>query len=257
MASGLDFGLARDAGTLTAMKSSPDYVQAALDRKIVAEPGTRTAMTAQGCTCSRPSCGRPRGDRAGIRPGKPFAPLGIQEILWTSDAQGFTHGWGNLHLKPGDAAKLGYLWLNHGVWDGKQVVPQNGWKTQSRCRSVYQTTKTTTATVGGSNLPSGTYSAKGRGGQYVKLAPVLNVIVTTTGGGYDYDEIDVLLTATLVDVSKPLPANPDGVARLKAAITAVAQPPSPEAGCTLTCRGKGDFGQNLRVLDQILSGLTL
>lgn len=69
------------------------------------------------------------------------------------------------------------------------------------------------------------YTAAGRGGQYIKVVPSLNVIVVTTGGGFDYDEIDPLLTATLVDPNKPLPANPAGVAKLEAALATISQPP--------------------------------
>lgn len=41
---------------------------------------------------------------------------------WVADPKGVnTAGWG-LSLKTRDMAKLGQLYLNHGVWDGKQIV---------------------------------------------------------------------------------------------------------------------------------------
>jgi hypothetical protein len=79
------------------------------------------------------------------------------------------------------------------------------------------------AMAGGSRL-SGVYTAAGRGGQYIKVAPFLNAIVVTTGG-FDYDEIDPLLTAALVDQKKPLQANPAGVAKLEEALRIILQPP--------------------------------
>jgi len=33
------------------------------------------------------------------------------------------HAFGNLKLRPRDMAKLGYLFLNDGVWQGEQIVP--------------------------------------------------------------------------------------------------------------------------------------
>lgn len=47
----------------------------------------------------------------------------------------------------------------------------------------------------------------------------------STGGGFDFSDIDPLVVPALVDMAKPLPANPDGVVQLKAAVTTVAQPP--------------------------------
>ncbi|RXM07895.1 6-aminohexanoate hydrolase, partial [Citrobacter sp. AAK_AS5] len=69
------------------------------------------------------------------------------------------------------------------------------------------------------------YAAIGRGGQRVHLLADLDLLVVTTGGGFNIDEIWPYLDGVLVDPEKPLPANPAGVAQLNAAITAVAQPP--------------------------------
>jgi hypothetical protein len=55
---------------------------------------------------------------------------------------------------------------------------------------------------------------------------VWNLILVTTGGGFELDEIGDLLATAVADES--LPANPEGVARLEAAITTVARPPAPQ-----------------------------
>ena len=59
-----------------------------------------------------------------------FAPLGIQDAIWPADPQGVTHGWGDLHLRPDDFAKLGYLYLQGGRWSDRQVVSES-WVKQS------------------------------------------------------------------------------------------------------------------------------
>ena len=51
-----------------------------------------------------------------------FGPLGVSEVIWPSDPQGNNWGWGDMKLAPHDMAKLGYLFLNEGLWDGHQVV---------------------------------------------------------------------------------------------------------------------------------------
>jgi len=54
-----------------------------------------------------------------------FDPLGIEEIFWEKCPQGVTKGGWGLFLKPEDALKLGWLYLNRGVWHGKQIVPES------------------------------------------------------------------------------------------------------------------------------------
>ena len=50
-----------------------------------------------------------------------FEPLGIDDVQWRGSV---------LSLRPRDWAKIGQLVLNHGVWQGKQIVPAS-WIAQS------------------------------------------------------------------------------------------------------------------------------
>ncbi|WP_077357472.1 serine hydrolase domain-containing protein [Virgibacillus halodenitrificans] len=51
-----------------------------------------------------------------------FQPLGIKEYSWDVDPQGNeTGGWG-MRLKTGDLAKIGQLYLQKGMWEGKQLL---------------------------------------------------------------------------------------------------------------------------------------
>ncbi len=52
-----------------------------------------------------------------------FNPLGITKYIWRRDRQGIYNGGSGLSLTPRDMAKYGYLILNKGVWEGKQVIP--------------------------------------------------------------------------------------------------------------------------------------
>ncbi|NTU62776.1 MAG: hypothetical protein HGB05_05080, partial [Chloroflexi bacterium] len=71
------------------------------------------------------------------------------------------------------------------------------------------------------------YYALGRGGQHIKVYPSYNAIVVTTASGFDYDQLNPLLTAAFIDPDKPLPANPANVAKLDTVLTALAQAPHP------------------------------
>jgi len=52
-----------------------------------------------------------------------FGPLGITEFIWKTDQQGIYDAGGGLSMTPRDMAKYGYLILNKGVWEGKQIIP--------------------------------------------------------------------------------------------------------------------------------------
>lgn len=102
------------------------------------------------------------------------------------------------------------------------------------------------ATVGGSiQKRRKSYAAVGRGGQYIIVVPVLNMIAVTTGGGFgDFDQIAPMLLAAFGDIEQPLPANLTGIAQLEAAVTRVMQPPAPEAVAAFPDTAKAISGQN-------------
>jgi CubicO group peptidase (beta-lactamase class C family) len=54
-----------------------------------------------------------------------FEPLGIEDPIWDTNFQGVAMGGTGLHLHTEDIAKLGQLYLQHGEWQGQQLVPSN------------------------------------------------------------------------------------------------------------------------------------
>ena len=70
-----------------------------------------------------------------------FGPLGIHDYYWDSDHTGTTMGAVGLHLKPRDMAKIGQMVLDHGCWNGVQIVDST-WissSTQKQIETSYQT----------------------------------------------------------------------------------------------------------------------
>ena len=59
-----------------------------------------------------------------------FAPLQIEPQFWEVDMQGHNRGGYGLHLRTRDLAKLGYLYLNDGMW-GEQQIVSSEWITES------------------------------------------------------------------------------------------------------------------------------
>jgi len=52
-----------------------------------------------------------------------FTPLGIADYYWQQTREGYSCGAHALHLRTRDMAKLGQLVLQHGAWQGRQLVP--------------------------------------------------------------------------------------------------------------------------------------
>jgi CubicO group peptidase (beta-lactamase class C family) len=222
MVNGMSSGcLVGDVPTLEVMSSSPDWVQAALDREITTEPGKIFCYDSPGMHLLSAILQETTGmTELEFARQYLFEPLGIQDVYWESDPQGYTHGWGDLWLKPPDAAKIGYLFLNHGVWEGKQIVPSD-WvaeavKTQS-------TTGTSDDYGYGWWVADDSYFAQGRLGQYVRVYPAANAVVVITARGFDYKTIEPVLGVAYVSPDKPLPANPEGAAKLNALLTELTQ----------------------------------
>lgn len=59
-----------------------------------------------------------------------FAPLGIRDYHWHSDAQGVAIGGYGLMMRPFDMLKFGTLYLHKGRWNSKQIVP-SAWVEES------------------------------------------------------------------------------------------------------------------------------
>jgi CubicO group peptidase (beta-lactamase class C family) len=231
MANGLEStGSAQDEGTLTQMEASANWVQFALDRRVVAEPGTQYVYDSPGMHLLSAILQKATGMTAlEFARQYLFEPLGIREVIWPADPQGVTQGFTNIVLHPRDAAKIGYLFLNQGRWDGKQIVSRE-WVAEATKRQI---------AMGDGNsygygwwLPpeeTGEYFAFGRGGQYIRILPATyDALIVATGSSVDWDEFISLVAQTLVDPEKSLPANPAGVEKLDAALLAIRQPPSPQ-----------------------------
>ncbi len=150
--------------------------------------------------------------------------------MWEQDPQDYYDGWGDLSLHPQDMAKIGYLFLHNGQWDGKQVVPRK-WVEAATKQQILISSEGGAYGYGWWMEPAieEGYRADGRGGQYIFVLPKWDMVIATTGGGFLMDQIAPYLLASLVDFEQPLPANPAGVARLEEAKVAVLQPPAATA----------------------------
>jgi len=208
--------------TVRQMMASPDWVQFALDLPMAAKPGTLYAYCSPNSHLLSAIIQETTGMSAlAFAQEHLFGPLGVSDAIWPSDPQGNNCGWGELKLAPHDMAKLGYLFLNKGLWDGQQVVSP-AWVKAATSGSSYGYQWWLKL--------SGAYFATGRGGQEIWVLPDRDMVVVMTGasgGGGSGAWGDQLMKSHIIPLAKsaaPLPPNSDGVAALESKIQAAAAP---------------------------------
>ena len=126
-------GSGNDLMTMFTTKNWTDYV---IDRPMATQPGRRfvynTGASHLVSGVITILTGRPAAALAAKRL---FAPLGIRQYKWLTAPEGVTAGGFGLQLQPRDLAKLAFLYLHHGRWDGRQIVPA-AWVEQSTTDQV-------------------------------------------------------------------------------------------------------------------------
>jgi len=118
-----------------------------------------------------------------------FEPLGITHAEWER-YRGEADTGGGLHLRPRDMAKIGQFVLAGGRWNDRQIVSK-AWIETSTSLKLKATDGFSygylwwlgRARTNGRELPW--IGALGRGGQYIRIVPELDLVVVVTGGYYE------------------------------------------------------------------------
>ncbi len=224
MSSGLDCTAEEDERTLQDMMASPDYVKFVLDREAIWEPGKQFAYCSPAIHLLSPILQHATGiTTLDFANQYLFEPLGFGKVMWTQDPQGYYYGWADVSLYSRDMAKLGFLFLHGGQWDGRQIISSQWIKEATREQMA---TGDDPYGYGWwiDPVTNDAYHAAGRGGQNIYVIPEWDVIIVTTGGGFEFDEIAEMFRASYSHLES-LPDDPVGVDRLEEAVAAVAQPP--------------------------------
>jgi len=64
-------------------------------------------------------------------------PLGIEDVVWEMDNDGYNMGNGGTHMKTSDLAKMGLFLLNKGKWEGQQLLDP-AWIDAATTPHIYQ-----------------------------------------------------------------------------------------------------------------------
>ena len=114
-----------------------------------------------------------------------FIPLGIIDYRWTKVENGLIDTDGGLHLKPIDQAKLGYLFLNNGIWNEFQIVSKAWVETSTKMHIKNKNIpdygyQWWGGDFGVLNKTYSIYMASGHGGQKIVVIPEFNTVVVIT-----------------------------------------------------------------------------
>jgi CubicO group peptidase (beta-lactamase class C family) len=116
-----------------------------------------------------------------------FGPLGIRRVEWEKDRNGIPIGGWGLRMTPRDMAKLGYLMLRGGSWDGRQVVGK-AWVDSATGERVMDTGSPDGLRYGYLwwVYPAvGGFAALGLEGQTILVVPRLDLVVVITASTPD------------------------------------------------------------------------
>jgi len=115
-----------------------------------------------------------------------FQPLGIQSAYWHQDPQGYYIGGFGLGLTVRDLAKIGFLYLNNGYWDGRSIVPEH-WVKESTTQQIQAQRNPLYGAFGYGYQwwvkeidGCSSYRAWGRRGQYIVVVPDLDLVIAVT-----------------------------------------------------------------------------
>lgn len=142
-----------------------------------------------------------------------FEPLGINDFEWERLRSGLADTDGGLHLRPRDMAKIGQLYLQKGIWNGKRIVSEDWVRESTRVHMVnvrspgygFQWWCGDYQSFGGEVY---TFLASGHRGQRIYVFPSLDMVVVIANQVFDNPMGDLVCDAIIGRHVLPA-ANPD------------------------------------------------
>lgn len=172
------------------MRQSADWTQFMLDLPMAEAPGTRFEYCNGASFLLSAIIQKATGlQTLEFAENHLFSHLGITELRWPANPQGITIGWGEMRLKPRDMAKIGYMMLKGGKWQGKQIVSRS-WvddSTQTHIKAGrydygYQWWRGNAVK---DNRVIDAIWAWGHGGQFIFVLPALDLVAVFTAKHYE------------------------------------------------------------------------
>ena len=126
-----------ETNTTVQLEWSQDWIQFTLNQPMDADPGTKWVYNSGGSQLMsgiiRAATGRFIDEYANEFL---FRPIGINEFHWKKTPTGHPDTEGGLYLAAADLARIGYLYLHDGVWNGRRILPA-GWVKNATTRHAH------------------------------------------------------------------------------------------------------------------------
>lgn len=236
---------------LDRMRNADNALKFMLAHPLIDEPGTRFAYCSGGCQILSALLTRATGMNAmAFANTYLFGPLGIEAVVWPKDPQGNNNGWGDFWIRPLDLAKIGYLYLQGGVWHGRRILPAS-WIAQASRPQVRTPEEGYGYLWWMPGEPAGLYEARGRGGQRLAVWPEKNLVAVLIGNGFDPGALGRFFIAA-VQSDERLPPNPAANRRLKQKVEAASQEPAAEPASPLPSLARAISGKRFAFEPNIL-----
>jgi CubicO group peptidase (beta-lactamase class C family) len=167
------------------MEGSDNWIQYVLDKPMDTIPGVAFEYNSGVSVLIGKIVGLASGKRIDQwAEEKLFGPLGITDYYWKETPKGEIDTEGGLYLSSYDLAKIGYLMLNEGTWENKQVVSRKWVEASSRPLA-----KVNDKVAYGYQwwVPkhedgrAEILAGQGYGGQYVMMVPEYNILLVLNG----------------------------------------------------------------------------
>jgi CubicO group peptidase (beta-lactamase class C family) len=164
------------------MMANPDPISFVLNRPMVSDPGTDWVYCGGASHLLSAIVNVTTGKTAlQLAQESMFDTIGIPRAYWGDDALGINIGGSELSLRPQDMARIGYLYLNNGTWDGQEIVSSEWVEESTETREM----RSNYAGYGYQwwTYPDlGAYFGTGLYGQQIIVVPQHDLVVVFTGG---------------------------------------------------------------------------
>lgn len=217
--------------------SSQQWVKDFLATPVLKEPGTEFLYNSMATFMLSAIVQKVTGEKIAdyLRP-RLFEPLGIEGYDWEESPEGINSGGWGLRIKTEDMARFGQLYLQKGMWNGKQVIPAE-WVEEATTFKIDQAPDALPEVKAKSDWMQGycyqfwrsrnnAFRADGAYGQYIIIMPEKDAVVAITCESPDMqDEINLVWDYILPAMHEgPLPEDRESLAMLKERLAVLALP---------------------------------